>query len=148
STPLGRAFILKVRGYAPKAIEVTAPMGLTISPERDLTPQVSLLLRPTADGMVELLSGGTLHVYREEHGRQTEIATRQPRTRSSFLIGAAPVALPHDLVEDWRLELAGQQMSDISRANQLLAWKSPTFVKLLSANDELTAHQKLRVVVR
>ncbi len=62
ATPLGRTFIVKVQGYAPKPVEVTAPTGLTVSPERDLTPQVSLLMRPTADGMVELLSGGTLHL--------------------------------------------------------------------------------------
>ena len=148
STPLGRPFILKVQGYAPKTVLVAAPAGVTVSPERDLIPQVSLLVRPTADGMSELLSGGTLHVYREQNGQQKEIATDTPHSRSSFLVGVAPVPLSHDLLEDWRLELAGQQMSYVSRANQLLAWKAPRLVKLLSPSDELTAHQKLRVVVQ
>ena len=147
TTPLGRAFTLKVTGYAPKTIEVAAPAGLTLNPDRDLIPQISLLLRPTPDGMQELASGGTLHVYRQAGGTEKEIAKAQPHSRSSLLIGAAPVPLPRDLMQDWSLELAAQKETDISRANQLLAWKSPVFVKLLSPTDELTAHQKLHIVI-
>jgi hypothetical protein len=145
---LGRPFVVEVKGYVPKTIEIAAPVGITISPRRDLNPRVAILVRPTPAGMSELLSGGTLHVFREGKGRDNEIAADAPQTRASLLVGAEPVALPHDLAEDWRLELAGQRsLSEESRANVLRWWKNPHFVKINSQFDDLTPHQKLKIVL-
>jgi hypothetical protein len=145
STPLGRPFRLKVKGYTAKTLEVAAPAGVTISPERDLVPQLIVLIRPTLDGMVELRSGGSVHVYSKKLNQETEIAHAQPRTASSILVGAALVPVPHDMVEDWRLELAGRNMQDAARANTLRAWKTPASAWFDPSADELAPHEVLRV---
>jgi len=148
STPLGRPFRLKVRGYAAKIFDVAAPVGVNISTERDLVPQLVILIRPTLDGMIELRSGGSVHVFRKKDARESEIAHAQPNTASAVLLGAAPVTVPHDLIEDWRLELAGQNMSDTARAKVLRAWKTPTNTTLDSSVEELASHQSMRVELR
>lgn len=145
STPLGRVFRLKVKGYTAKLLEVTAPAGVTISPERDLVPQLIVLIRPTLDGMIELRSGGSVHVYSKKLSQETEIARAQPKTATSILVGAAMVPVPHDMVEDWRLELAGHNMQDTARANTLRAWKTPSSAWFNPSADELAPHQVLRV---
>jgi len=148
STPLGRPFSLKVKGYTAKTLEVAAPAGVTISPERDLVPQLIVLIRPTLDGMVELRSGGSVHVYRKDLNQETEIAHAQPKTATSVLVGPAIVPVPHDMVGDWRLELAGRTMQDTVRANTLRAWKTPAFAWFDPSADELAPHQVLRVELR
>lgn len=148
STPLGRPFRLKVKGYTAKILDVVSPAGVTISTERDLVPQLVVLIRPTLDGMIELCSGGSLHVYSKKNGRENEIAHAQPKTASSVLLGAAQVPVPHDMVEDWRLELAGRNMPDSSRANALRAWKTPAMATLDASADELAPHQVLRIELR
>ena len=150
STPLGRPFRVKVRGYAAKIFDVAAPVGVTISTERDLVPQLVILIRPRLDGMIELRSGGSVHVFRKKDSRESEIAHSEPNTATaaSVLLGAAPVPVPHDLVEDWRLELAGQNMSDTVRAKVLRAWKTPSNTRLDSSVEELAPHQSLRVELR
>jgi len=148
STPLGRPFRLKVKGYTAKTIDVAAPAGVTISTERDLVPQLVVLIRPTLDGMIELRSGGSVHVYSVKQNQETEIAHAEPKTASSVLLGAALVPVPHDMVEDWRLELAGRNMQDMARANALRAWKTPAAAALGASADELAPHQVLRVELR
>jgi hypothetical protein len=69
-----------VRGYAAKIFDVAAPVGVTISTERDLVPQLVILIRPTLDGMIELRSGGSIHVFRKKDARESEIAHAQPST--------------------------------------------------------------------
>jgi hypothetical protein len=148
STPLGRPFRLKVKGYTAKTLEVAAPAGITISTERDLVPQLVVLIRPTLDGMIELRSGGSIHVYSKKQNQEHEIAHAQPKTASSVLLGAALVPVPHDMVEDWRLELAGRNIPDTVRANALRAWKTPTAALLDASADELAPHQVLRIELR
>jgi hypothetical protein len=149
STPLGRPFRLKVKGYTAKTLDVVAPAGVTISTERDLVPQLMVLIRPTLDGMIELRSGGSVHVYSKKKNQESEIAhSHQPMTASSVLVGAALVPVPHDMVEDWRLELAGRNMPDTARANALRAWKTPAMAILEASADELAPHQMLRVELR
>jgi hypothetical protein len=148
SSPLGRPFRLKVKGYTAKTLDVTAPTGVTISPERDLVPQLIVLIRPTLDGMIELRSGGSIHVFNKKQNQETEIAKAQPNTASSILVGAAMVPVPHDMIEDWRLELAGRDMQDTVRANILREWKTPAAAVFQPSADELAAHQVLRVELR
>jgi hypothetical protein len=148
STPLGRPFRLKVKGYTAKTLEVAAPAGVTISTERDLVPQLVVLIRPTLDGMIELRSGGSIHVYSKKQNQEYEIAHTQPKTASSVLLGAALVPVPHDMVEDWRLELAGRNIPETVRANALRAWKTPTAAVLDASADELAPHQVLRIELR
>jgi hypothetical protein len=148
STPLGRPFRLKVRGYAAKTVDVAAPAGVTISTERDLVPQLVVLIRPTPDGMIELRSGGSIHVYSKKNDQESEIAHAQPKSASSVLLGAAIVPVPHDMVDDWRLELAGKKIPDTSRANVLRAWKTPAAATLDPSAEELTPHQVLRAELR
>src|SRR5438128_916474 len=148
STPLGRPFRLKVKGYTAKTLDVVAPAGVTISTERDLVPQLVVLIRPTLDGMIELRSGGSVHVYSKKKNQESEIAHSPPMTASSVLVGAALVPIPHDMVEDWRLELAGRTMPDTVRANALRAWKTPAMAILEASADELAPHQMLRVELR
>lgn len=148
STPLGRPFRLKVKGYTAKTLDVAAPAGVTISTERDLVPQLVVLIRPTLDGMIELRSGGSVHVYSKKKDQESEIAHSPPMTPSSVLVGAAEVSIPHDMVEDWRLELAGRNMPDTARANTLRAWKTPAMAILEPSADELAPHQMLRVELR
>jgi hypothetical protein len=148
STPLGRPFRLKVKGYTAKTLDVVAPAGVTISTERDLLPQLLVLIRPTLDGMIELRSGGSIHVYIQKKNQESEIAHSQPMIASSILVGAAPVPVPHDMVEDWRLELAGRNMADTARANALRAWKTPAMAMVEASADELAPHQMLRVELR
>jgi hypothetical protein len=144
-TPLGRAYILKVKGFIPKTILVSSPMGLTLTPEADLTPQVVLIVRPTADGMSELASDGIVHVFRTTNNNDVEIAALQPQARASLLLGTERAAIPHDIVEDWRLELAGEKMSDLSRANQLRWWKTPRILRLKPGAAELAPKDKLTI---
>jgi hypothetical protein len=139
---------LKVKGYTAKTLEVAAPAGITISTERDLVPQLVVLIRPTLDGMIELRSGGSIHVYSKKQNQEHEIAHAQPKTASSVLLGAALVPVPHDMVEDWRLELAGRNIPDTVRANALRAWKTPTAALLDASADELAPHQVLRIELR
>lgn len=148
STPLGRTFRLKVKGYTAKTLEVSAPAGVTISPERDLVPQLIVIIRPTLDGMVELRSGGSVHVYNKKGNKEIEIAKAQPKTASSILVGAAMVPIPHEMVEDWRLELSGRDIEDTVRANMLRAWKTPALAVFDPSADELAPHQVLRVELR
>lgn len=148
STPLGRPFRLKVKGYTAKTLDVVAPSGVTISTDRDLVPQLVVVIRPTLDGMIELRSGGSIRVYSTKKNQESEIAYSQPMTASSILVGAAPVPIPHDMVEDWRLELAGRNMPDTARANALRAWKTPAMAMLEASADELAPHQMLRVELR
>ena len=146
STPLGRPFQLKVKGYAAKILDVAAPAGVTISTERDLVPQLVVLIRPTLDGMIELRSGGSIHVFRKD-SHETEIASVRPQRESSVLLGAALVPVPRDM-EDWRLELAGKKMPDTVRADVLRAWKTPVAATLNASAAELTARQALRIELR
>jgi hypothetical protein len=148
STPLGRPFRLKVKGYTAKTLDVSAPAGVMVSTERDLVPQLVVLIRPTLDGMFELRSGGSIHVYSKKQNQENEIAHAQPKTASSVLLGAAPVPIPHDMIEDWRLELAGRRMPDTARANVLRAWKMPAVAVLDASADELAPHQMLRIELR
>jgi hypothetical protein len=148
SSPLGRPFRLKVKGYTAKTLDVTAPTGVTISPERDLVPQLIVLIRPTLDGMIELRSGGSVHIYNKKQNQETEIAKAQPKTASSILVGAAMVPVPHDMIEDWRLELAARDIQETVRANVLRAWKTPAAAVFEPSADELAPHQVLRVELR
>lgn len=148
STPLGRPFRLKVKGYAAKTFDVAAPAGVTISTERDLVPQLVVLIRPTLDGMIELRSGGSVHIFRKNGTQEGEIAHAAPTTASSVLLGAALVPVPHDMVEDWRLELAGTHMPDPARATALRQWKTPVNITLDPSAEELVPHQLLRVELR
>jgi hypothetical protein len=106
-----------------------------------------VLIRPTLDGMIELRSGGSIHVFREKD-QETEIASTSPKTESSVLLGAALVPVPHDMVEDWRLELAGKKMPDTVRAEVLRAWKAPAAATLYASAEELTPKQTLRIELR
>jgi hypothetical protein len=107
-----------------------------------------VLIRPTLDGMIELRSGGSVHVFRRTTAQESEIAHAQPMAASSVLLGAALVPVPHDMVEDWRLELAGKKMPETTRANTLRAWKTPAMLALDPSAEELTPHQSLRVELR
>lgn len=147
STPLGRPFRLKAKGFAARTLDVSAPAGVTISTDRDLVPQLVVLIRPTLDGMIELRSGGSIHVFRKKD-KETEIASATPKTESSVLLGAALVPVPHDMVEDWRLELAGKRMPDAVLAEILRAWKTPTAAILDASAEELTPKQTLRIELR
>ena len=128
--------------------DVSAPAGVTISTDRDLVPQLEVLIRPTMDGLIELRSGGSIHVFRKKGGQEVEIARAQPKTASSVLVGAALVPIPHDMVEDWQLELAGKKVPDTVRANVLRAWKTPAAAMVDSSAEELTPHQELRAELR
>lgn len=147
STPLGRPFRLKAKGYVARTLEVAAPAGLNISSERDLTPEIMLLIRPTLDGMIELRSGGSIHVFRKDE-KENEIASIVPKRESSVLLGPALVALPRDMIEDWRLELAGKNMADRLRAEILRAWKTPFAANISESADELARKQQIRVELR
>lgn len=150
-TPLGRPFQLKVKGYTARTLDVAAPGGITISADRDLVPQLVVLIRPTPDGMFELHSGGSIVVYRktsDKEGKEVEIANNQPGVASSILLGTVGVPLPHDLISDWRLELQGARMEDTARARILRAWKNPVLVQPVASAEELAPHQSLRVELR
>jgi len=147
STPLGRPFRLNAKGYAARTLEVAAPAGVTISTERDLTPEIMLLIRPTLDGMIELRSGGAIHVFRKKD-KETEIASIVPERESSVLVGPALVALPRDMIDGWRLELAGKNMADTLRAEILRAWKTPFVANISEAAEELAPKQELRIELR
>jgi hypothetical protein len=148
TTPLGRPFRLKAKGYATKSLDVAAPVGVSVDAERDLTPQLVVLIRPTLDGMRELLSGGSVHVFRNGQATEDEIACSVSKTESSVLVGPALVPIPNNMVEDWRLELAGANQHDVTRAEVLRAWKTPVRAKFDRSAEEVQPHQVLRVELR
>ena len=148
STPFGRPVMLEVKGYAPKIIEVAAPLGVTISPERDLTLPVALLVRPGPDAMRELASGGSFRLLRSENGSWKEIASAKPQQQKSLLIAPTSMIVPRELMADWLLELQAQKgLSENARSALLIKWKNPLLVKLAADARELSPRQNLKAEI-
>jgi len=124
TSPFGRAYQLEVAGYLPQTFEVYPFRGVTLSARRDLRPSPSVLFRPRADGLRTLADGGSVLIWREQDGRRTQITTGAPGRAASLLLGSEQ-PIPPALVENWRMELLAQQMTEDMIAQRLLVWKAP-----------------------
>lgn len=148
TTPFGRPFLLEVTGYAPKIIEVSAPLGITISPERDLVLPVAILVRPGPSAMRELASGGSFHLFRGEGASRQEIAQDLPDAQQSLLIAPEQMLISQEMIENWKLELQAQaELPKDQAASLILKWKTPRLVHLFPKVAELGPKQKITAEV-
>jgi hypothetical protein len=128
TSPFGETYLLTVDGYLPQTIKVFPLAGVTITPQRDLLPSLSVLFRPDADGLRTLGDGGRLIVWSEAAGKQTEVATSTPGAVSSIMVGIDESISP-TLVENWRLELTAKSLSSDMIAKRVQQWKTPDHPK-------------------
>ena len=124
TSPLGRSYRLSVAGYLPQTVQVFPLWGLTLSPRRDLRPSLSVLFRPGADGLRTLADGGCFVAWREQGDQRTEIATGKPDRKASLLVGNEQAISPA-VFENWRMELAAQQLKPDAIDSRILIWKAP-----------------------
>lgn len=123
TSPLGRAYRLKVPGYIEQIVEVQPLTGLLVIPQRDLRVSPSVLFRPPPSALQELSpgSGGKFQVL-EVSGK-----TLQPLAvscqRSSVLLGREQ-QIPAGWPELWKLELdvSGVTSFQSMTASTLLSW--------------------------
>lgn len=148
TSPLGRPYLLRVKGYLPKPLEVYPLGGVTIVPGRDLSPSPSVLLRPDPDALAALSDGGLIIVTLLRNGNKQLIACGA--RRSSFLIGSMeslPITLRQQLREDWRLELTGAAEDEQHTAQILNDWRNAQPLSLRGLSD-LESRMKLEVEIR
>lgn len=124
TSPLGRSYRLSVAGYLPETVQVFPLWGLTLSPRRDLRPSLSVLFRPGADGLRTLADGGCFVAWRELGDQHTKIASGKPDRKASLLVGNEQ-AISSTLFENWRMELAAQQLTSDAIDSRILIWKKP-----------------------
>jgi len=148
TSPLGRPYLLQVKGYLPKPLDVYPLAGVTIIPNRDLSPSPSVLLRPDPDALATLSDGGTVIVTLLRSGNRQLIACGAGR--SSFLIGSMgflPSTIPQKLREDWRLELTRAGEDEQHTAGILMDWGNAQPLALRSIPD-LESRMKLEIEIR
>jgi hypothetical protein len=124
TSPLGRPYRLSVAGYLPQTVQVFPLWGLTVSPRRDLRPSLSGLFRPGADGLRTLADGGCFIAWREQGKQRIKIASGKPDRKASLLVGNEQPISPA-LFENWRMELAAQQLTSDAIDARILIWKLP-----------------------
>jgi hypothetical protein len=123
TSPLGRAYRLKIPGYIEQVVQVYPLIGLTVVPETDLRVSPSLLFRPPTNALQELnpQSNGKFQILEIQKNAANSLVVSCHK--SSYLLGREQ-GIPAAWAGLWDLELKVSQISDVPtvEASTKLAW--------------------------
>ena len=124
TTPFGRHFYLRVKGYARYSFNLYPLTGKRISVSKDLIFIPSIIIRVPVSNIMHLSMG---NIVIKCNGN--EIALIKTNKNNGSIMISSENMIPDEFIEKWKMELQVDSIGDDAATRIMSKWRLPIFVQ-------------------